>query len=136
MELYMTTVSNEIVAEGVSGFVHVAQPDNFKGSEKYKITLTLDKKNADVFKKAGIKLKEYNGEPQVSMSRKLDFGQPPVYDAEGERISADELSRFGDLVRVVAKAGKGDYSQYAYVDKIKLLQKNEEAGDAIAGGAF
>jgi hypothetical protein len=37
---------------------------------------------------------------------------------------------------VVAKAGKGDYSQYAYVDKIKLLQKNEEAGDAIAGGAF
>lgn len=133
----MTTINNEIVAEGISGFVHVATPDFFKGTEKYKITLTLDKKNAELFTKAGIKLKEYNGEPQVSMSRKVDFGQPPVYDADGERISADELSRYGDLVRVVAKAGKGDYSQYAYVDKIKLLQKNEEAGsEMIEGGAF
>ncbi len=132
----MSEISKEIVAEGVSGFVHIAEPDNFKGSEKYKITLTLDKKNAEVFKKAGIKMKEYKGEPQVSMSRKLDFGQPPVYDADGERIPASELSRYGDLVRVVAKAGKGDYSEYAYVDKIKLLQKNEEAEAMEASGAF
>lgn len=132
----MSEVSKEIVAEGISGFVHIAEPDNFKGSEKYKITLTLDKKNAEVFKKAGIKMKEYKGEPQVSMSRKLDFGQPPVYDADGERIPASELSRYGDLVRVVAKAGKGDYSEYAYVDKIKLLQKNEEAEAMEASGAF
>lgn len=132
----MSNVSKEIVAEGVSGFVHIAEPDNFKGTEKYKITLTLDKKNADIFKKAGIELKEYKGEPQVSMSRKLDFGQPPVYDLDGERIPASELSRYGDLVRVVAKAGKGDYSQYAYVDKIKLLQKNEEAEAMEASGAF
>ena len=122
----MSDVSKEIVAEGVSGFVHIAEPDNFRGTEKYKITLTLDKKNAEVFKKAGIKLKEYKGEPQVSMSRKLDFGQPAVYDADGERIPASELSRYGDLVRVVARAGKGDFSEYAYVDKIKLLQKNED----------
>lgn len=133
----MTEVNKAIVAEGISGFVHVATPDSFKGTEKYKITLTLDKKNADVFKKAGIALKEYNGEPQVSMSRKLDFGQPPVFNADGERIPASELSMYGDLVRVVAKAGKGDYSQYAYVDKIKLLQKNEEAGsDMEEAGAF
>lgn len=132
----MSEISKEIVAEGISGFVHIAEPDNFKGSEKYKITLTLDKKNAEVFKKAGIKMKEYKGEPQVSMSRKLDFGQPPVYDADGERIPASELSRYGDLVRVVAKAGKGDYSEYAYVDKIKLLQKNEEAEAMEASGAF
>lgn len=132
----MTEVSREIVAEGISGFVHVAEPDNYKGTEKYKITLTLDKKNAEAFKKAGVELKEYKGEPQVSMSRKLDFGQPPVYDADGERIPASELSRYGDLVRVVAKAGKGDWSKYAYVDKIKLLQKNEEAAGDIAQGAF
>ena len=60
----------------------------------------------------------------------------PVYDLDGERIPASELSRYGDLVRVVAKAGKGDYSQYAYVDKIKLLQKNEEAEAMEASGAF
>ena len=45
----MSNVSKEIVAEGVSGFVHITEPDNFKGTEKYKITLTLDKKNADIF---------------------------------------------------------------------------------------
>jgi hypothetical protein len=132
----MANISKAIVAEGISGFVHIAYPDNYKGTEKYKITLTLDKKNAEIFKKAGVNLKEYNGEPQVSMSRKLDFGQPPVFDADGERIPASELSQFGDLVRVVAKAGKGDYSQYAYVDKIKLLQKNEEAGELDEAGAF
>lgn len=132
----MSNVSKEIVAEGISGFVHIAEPDNFKGTEKYKITLTLDKKNTEIFKKAGIKIKEYKGEAQVGMSRKLDFGQPPVYNAEGERIPASELSRYGDLVRVVAKAGKGDFSQYAYVDKIKLLQKNEEAEAMVDSGAF
>lgn len=130
----MSNVSKSIVAEGISGFVHIATPDDFKGTEKYKITLTLDNKNADVFKKAGVEVGEYNGQPQVRMSRKLDFGQPPVYDAEGERIPASELSQFGDLVRVVAKAGKGDYSKYAYIDKIKLLQKNEEGH--VDAGAF
>lgn len=128
--------SNAIVAEGTSGFVHIAEPDTFKGTTKYKITLTLDKKNAEVFKKAGVALKEYNGEPQVSMSRKLEFGAPPVYDADGERIPAHELSRYGDLVRVVAKAGKGDYAEYAYIEKIKLLQKNEDADAVSEAGDF
>jgi len=128
--------SSEIVAEGISGFVHISEPDNYKGTEKYKITLTLDKKNSDIFKKAGIALKEYKGEPQVSMGRKLSFGQPKVYDANGERIDASELSRYGDLVRVVAKAGKGEWSKYAYIEAVKLLQKNEQAESASIGGDF
>lgn len=132
----MSNVSKSIVAEGISGFVHIATPDDFKGTEKYKITLTLDNKNADVFKKAGVKLSEYNGEPQVHMSRKLEFDQPAVYNVDGERIPASELSPFGDLVRVVARQGKGDWSEYAYIDKIKLLQKNEEAEDLESAGAF
>jgi len=132
----MANPSKTIIAEGISGFVHVAVPDDFRGTQKYKITLTLDKKNADIFKKAGISLKEYNGEPQVHMSRKVEFDQPAVYNADGERIPASELSQFGDLVRVVARAGKGDYSEYAYIDKIKLLQKNEEAEDLSEAGAF
>ncbi len=135
----MSTVerpSNEIIAEGISGFVHISEPDNYKGTEKYKITLTLDKTNADIFKKAGVALKEYNGEPQVSMGRKLSFGQPKVYDSSGERIDASELSRYGDLVRVVAKAGKGEWSKYAYIEAVKLLQKNEESLAAAVGGDF
>lgn len=133
---YMSDVSKELVVEGVSGFVHIAEPDNFRGTEKYKITLTLDKKNADIVKKAGVEIKEYKGEPQMSMSRRLDFGPPPVYNADSERIPASELSRYGDLVRVVARQGKGEWSKYAYVDKVKLLQKNEEAEAMEASGAF
>jgi hypothetical protein len=70
------------------------------------------------------------------MSRKVEFGAPVVYNAEGERIPNNELSQYGDLVRVVATAGKGDYSQYAYINKIKLLQKNTEAEDVAEAGAF
>jgi len=40
------------------------------------------------------------------------------------------------LVRVVAKAGKGEWSKYAYIEAVKLLQKNEQAESASVGGDF
>ena len=64
-----------IIAEGVSGFVSLTKSAQWKGKDtgNYSITLTVDKDNVKKFKDAGARIGEYEGKPQIKMTRKMDF---------------------------------------------------------------
>jgi len=129
----MTTLT----ATGTVAFVNIDTPDNFMGTESYNITMGLESEDAEFLAKEGVKLREYNGVPQRKFTRKVEFGQPRVYNAEGNEIEANTIS-WGDRVRILYSMGKGNsLGRGVYLNKIKLLEKGEmEAPEDTDSGDF
>jgi hypothetical protein len=124
-ELYM----NAMTLAGTVVFNHVTQPDVYKGAEKYSLTVSLDKNSKKLAEKLGLKTTEYDGNTQITMKRKIDFGAPKVYNADKEEVGVSHLSLFGDDVTVKVKQGKGDFDAYTYLEAIRVEAKAEGVED-------
>lgn len=126
-----------LTATGTVAFVNIDTPDNFMGTESYNITLGLEAESSEFLAKEGVKLREYEGVPQRKFTRKVEFGQPKVYDAEGNEIEPTAIS-WGDKVRVLYSMGKGNsLGRGVYLNKVKLLEKGEsEEHEEVDSGDF
>ena len=124
-ELYMSAMS----LAGTVVFNHILKPDVYKGTEKYSLTIALDKDSKKLAEKKGLKTKEYDGATQLTSTRKIDFGAPKVYNADKEEVSINHLSLYGDTVTVKVKPGKGDWSAFTYLEAVRVEEKADGAGE-------
>ena len=108
-------------------FNKITQPDVFKGQSKYTLTMALDKTGIKEAEKNGLATKEYEGKTQLTSKRKVDFGQPKIYNADKEEVESTHLSMFGDKVTVLVKKGKEPYDAYTYLERIRVEEKAEGA---------
>jgi len=104
-------------------FNKITQPDVFKGQSKYTLTMALDKAGVKEAEKNGLATKEYEGKTQLTSKRKVDFGQPKIYNADKEEVESTHLSMFGDKVTVLVKKGKEPYDAYTYLERIRVEEK-------------
>jgi hypothetical protein len=122
-------MSDYVSLTGEVVFNHITKPDNYMGVSTYKITVALDKEGLKTAEKEGLALKEYNGLKQITAKRKIDFGEPKVYNADKELVTANHLSLYGDKVTIQVKKGKAPYDAYTYIEKVRVEEKAEGASD-------
>ena len=106
-------------------FNKLITPDVFMGTSKYTLTIALDKDGKKLAEKNGLKTNDYEGKTQITSKRKIDFGQPKVYNAEKEEVDASHVSLFGDKVTMLVKKGKAPYDAYTYLERIRVDEKAE-----------
>jgi len=106
-------------------FNHVTHPDTFRGDTKYSLTIALDKNSKKLAEKAGLKTNEYEGKTQLTSKRKVDFEAPKIFNADKEEVSINHLSLFGDKVTVLVQQGKGEFSPFTYLKRIRVDEKAE-----------
>ena len=111
-------------------FNQVTTPDVYKGTEKYSLTIALDKDSKKLAEKSGLKTSEYEGATQITAKRKVDFGLPKIYNKDKEDVGVGHLSLFGDDVTVKVKQDKGEWDAYVYLEAIRVEQKAEGVEDA------
>ena len=104
-------------------FNKVTQPDVFKGQSKYTLTVSLDKSGIKEAEKNGLVTKEYEGKTQITSKRKVDFGQPKIYNSDKAEVDATHLSLFGDKVTMLVKKGKAPYDGYTYLERVRVDEK-------------
>lgn len=118
--------------EGTVLFAHLVQPDEFRNTKNYKVTLALDDSTADMLESKGVKIKLYEKDDgtvvkQREFKTKFENGPPPVYDIDGKEIPASSIA-WGDTVRIMSSIYPGnDKGRGTYVTKVKLLEKNPKA---------
>ena len=106
-------------------FNKLTTPDVFMGTSKYTLTIALDKDVKKLAEKNGLKTNDYEGKTQITSKRKIDFGQPKVYNADKEEVDASHVSLFGDKVTMLVKKGKAPYDAYTYLERIRVDEKAE-----------
>jgi len=106
-------------------FNKLTTPDVFMGTSKYTLTIALDKEGKKLAEKNGLKTNDYEGKTQITSKRKIDFGQPKVYNADKEEVDASHVSLFGDKVTMLVKKGKAPYDAYTYLERIRVDEKAE-----------
>jgi len=106
-------------------FNKLTTPDVFMGTSKYTLTIALDKDGKKLAEKNGLKTNDYEGKTQITSKRKIDFGQPKVYNADKEEVDASHVSLFGDKVTMLVKKGKAPYDAYTYLERIRVDEKAE-----------
>ena len=122
-------MSDYLSLTGEVVFNHVTVPDNYKGDEKYVLTIALDKNGTTIAEKAGLALKDYKGLKQITAKRKVSFEPPKIYNADKEEVDVNHLSLFGDTVTMLVKKGKAPYDAYTYLERIRVDAKAEGASD-------
>jgi hypothetical protein len=110
-------------------FNKLMQPDVFMGNSKYTLTIALDKDGKKLAEKNGLATKEYEGKSQITAKRKVDFGQPKVFNANKEEVDASHVSLFGDKVTMLVKKGKAPYDAYTYLERVRVDAKAEGVED-------
>ena len=110
-------------------FNKLMQPDVFMGNSKYTLTIALDKDGKKLAEKNGLATKEYDGKLQITAKRKVDFGQPKVFNADKEEVDASHVSLFGDKVTMLVKKGKAPYDAYTYLERVRVDAKAEGVED-------
>jgi len=106
-------------------FNKLTTPDVFMGTSKYTLTIALDKEGKKLAEKNGLKTNDYEGKTQITSKRKIDFGQPKIYNADKEEVDASHVSLFGDKVTMLVKKGKAPYDAYTYLERIRVDEKAE-----------
>ena len=110
-------------------FNKLMQPDVFMGNSKYTLTIALDKDGKKLAEKNGLATKEYDGKLQITAKRKVDFGQPKVFNADKEEVDVSHVSLFGDKVTMLVKKGKAPYDAYTYLERVRVDAKAEGVED-------
>ena len=110
-------------------FNKITTPDVYMGVSKYALTIALDDIGQAEAEKNGLAVKDYKGKIQFTSKRKLDFGQPKVYNADKEEVTAEHLSMFGDSVTVLVKKGKAPYDAYTYLERIRVDAKAQNVAE-------
>jgi len=62
-------------------------------------------------------------------NRKIDFDRPKIYNVDKEEVGVGHLSLYGDTVSMRVKQGKGDYSEYTYLEAIRVEEKADGVED-------
>jgi len=114
---------SKISLSGTVAFNHVTKPDTVKGNTRYKITISLDKESAKAAEKAGIALSEWEGKKQVSATRKLEYGEPQVYNSDKQLVDVNHLSLYNDKVTILCAQGKDEWADRLYLDRIRVDEK-------------
>jgi len=129
-------MSEYVTLTGEVIFNHITEPDNFMGNNQYKVTINLDEDGLKTAEKEGLAFKTNKederipkGEHQLTSKRKVDFGEPKVYNAYKELVGVNHLSLFGDKVTIVVKKGKAPYDAYTYIEKLRVEEKAAGAGE-------
>ena len=122
-------MSDYISLTGEVVFNKITTPDVFKGQSKYTLTVSLDKSGIKTAEKNGLVTKEYEGKTQITSKRKVDFGQPKVYNVDKDEVDATHLSLFGDKVTMLVKKGKEPYDGYTYLERVRVEEKAEGSTD-------
>ena len=122
-------MSEAMTLTGKVVFNHVTKPDNFKGTERYALTVALDKAGKKLAEKAGLKTSEYEGNIQVTSRRNVEFDLPKIFNKDKEEVGVGHLSLFGDQVSMRVKQGKGEFSGYTYLEAIRVDEKAEGVAD-------
>jgi hypothetical protein len=118
-------------------FNKISQPDLYLGVSKYLLTIALDKEGIKEAEKNGLKTSEYKGKNgkqiQITSKRRADFGKPKIYNSDKEEVDSNHLSLFGDKVTMLVKKGKvsekGDFSAFAYLERVRVEEKAEGVGE-------
>ena len=110
-------------------FNKLMQPDVFMGNSKYTLTIALDKDGKKLAEKNGLATNEYDGKLQITAKRKVDFGQPKVFNSDKEEVDASHVSLFGDKVTMLVKKGKAPYDAYTYLERVRVDAKAEGVED-------
>jgi len=116
-------MSDYISLTGEVVFNKITQPDVYKNQSKYTMTISLDKSGIEQAEKNGLVTKEYEGKTQITSKRKVDFGQPKIYNADKDEVDATHLSLFGDKVTMLVKKGKAPYDGYTYLERVRVDEK-------------
>ena len=116
-------MSDYISLTGEVVFNKITQPDVYKNQSKYTLTISLDKSGIEQAEKNGLVTKEYEGKTQITSKRKVDFGQPKIYNADKDEVDATHLSLFGDKVTMLVKKGKAPYDGYTYLERVRVEEK-------------
>ena len=101
----------------------LTQFDTYQGqsTDKYSLQITLDTFNADMLDKAGVKVKEYEGEPIRKFTSRYDI---PVFTGKNERWH-DEIPS-GSTVRVEYTTKEHPTAgQVPYAKRVLLLEVGE-----------
>ena len=122
-------MSDMLPLTGEVVFNKIMTPDVFMGNSKYKLTIALDKDGKKLAEKNGLATKEYEGKTQITSKRKVDFGQPKIYNSDKEQVEATHLSLFGDKVTMLVKKGKAPYDAYTYLERVRVDEKAEGVAD-------
>ena len=104
-------------------FNKLTTPDVFMGTSKYTLTIALDKDGKKLAEKNGLKTNDYEGKTQITSKRKVDFGQPKIYNSDKAEVDATHLSLFGDKVTMLVKKGKAPYDGYTYLERVRVDEK-------------
>ena len=89
----------------------------------------VDKDGKKLAEKNGLATKEYDGKLQITAKRKVDFGQPKVFNSDKEEVDASHVSLFGDKVTMLVKKGKAPYDAYTYLERVRVDAKAEGVED-------
>jgi len=116
-------MSDYISLTGEVVFNKITQPDVYKNQSKYTMTISLDKSGIEQAEKNGLVTKEYEGKTQLTAKRKVDFGQPKIYNSDKDEVDATHLSLFGDKVTMLVKKGKEPYDGYTYLERVRVEEK-------------
>jgi len=116
-------MSDYISLTGEVVFNKITQPDVYKNQSKYTLTISLDKSGIEQAEKNGLVTKEYEGKTQITSKRKVDFGQPKIYNSDKAEVDATHLSLFGDKVTMLVKKGKAPYDGYTYLERVRVDEK-------------
>jgi hypothetical protein len=119
-----------MITEGIVAFSNLTETEKFNGQDtgKFSIVITMDDENAEGLKAAGVKVKEYQNQPQRKFVTKFpDF---PVLDAQGEAVV--KVIPYGSKVRILWQEGKAHptHGVPPYFQKIKVLEyaEHDEGG--------
>jgi hypothetical protein len=115
--------NNYLSLTGEVVFNKILKPDEYKGTERYTLTISLDKAGIKLAEKHGLKTKDYEGKTQIVAKRKVEYGMPKVYNADKEEVDATHLSLFGDKVTMLVKQGKEPYDGYSYLERVRVDEK-------------
>ena len=114
-------MSETMALTGKVVFNHVTIPDNFKGSERYALTIALDKAGLKTAEKAGLKTSEYDGNVQITSRRKVDFDRPRIYNKDKDLVDVGHLGlEDGDGVSngwLLVSDGGGSESSHGHLVK-------------------
>jgi len=118
-------MSEYISLTGEVVFNKLTTPDLFMGNSKYTLTIALDKEGKKLAEINGLAVKDYDGKTQITSKRKVDFGQPKVFNSDKEAVDATHVSLFGDKVTMLVKKGKAPYDAYTYLERVRVDEKAE-----------
>ena len=122
-------MSEAMTLTGKVVFNHVTKPDNYKGTERYALTIALDKAGKKLAEKAGLITREYEGKTQLTSRRKVEFELPKIYNSDKDEVGVGHLSLYGDQVSMKVKQGKGEYTGYTYLEAIRVDDKADGVED-------